>query len=213
MSKKTGIPLSTLAKVEQGRLTLGYDKLLQIGQRCKMRISELLSVADASEARVMIRRSVGTLRTAIRVDSPNFEYFLMCQELLRKRMTPFVVRLHAKTLEEFGQLVRHAGEEFIYILTGCVEVHTEFYEPITLGVGQYMYIDSNMGHAYLLGADCEEAWLVGGCSSGDGLLESLTESQRNHRLRPAMRSRSLTQRCGTNFAEGEDPSTRMQSYP
>ena len=45
MSDRTGIPRSTLAKVEHDRLTLGYDKLLQISQRLKMRMSELFAAA------------------------------------------------------------------------------------------------------------------------------------------------------------------------
>ena len=43
MSEKTGIPLSTLAKVEHDRLTLGYDKLLQISQRLKIKMSDLFN--------------------------------------------------------------------------------------------------------------------------------------------------------------------------
>src|SRR5512145_2387338 len=43
MSERTGIPLSTLAKVEHDRLTLTYDKLLQLSERLKMRMSELFA--------------------------------------------------------------------------------------------------------------------------------------------------------------------------
>lgn len=175
MSDRTGIPLSTLAKVEHDRLTLGYDKLLQISQKLNMRMSELFA-GDESETRGKTRRSVGTLDTAVRVASGNYEYFFMCPELRKKRMIPLVARPCARTLEAFGELVRHAGEEFIYVLTGRVEVHTEFYETVTLEVGQCMYVDSNMGHAYLLGAGCDEALMVGACSSVDeGLLNSLTK--------------------------------------
>lgn len=173
MSEKTGIPLSTLAKVEHDRLTLGYDKLLQISQRLKMRMSELFA-GDESEARGKTRRSIGTLDTAVRVDSGKYEYFFMCPELRKKRMIPLIARPRIRTMEEFGELVRHAGEEFIYVLSGRVEVHTEFYEAVTLEVGQCMYIDSNMGHAYLLGAGCDDALAVGACSSVDeGLLNLL----------------------------------------
>ncbi len=48
MSERTGIPLSTLAKVEHDRLTLTYDKLQQISQRLNLRMSELFSEADAA---------------------------------------------------------------------------------------------------------------------------------------------------------------------
>jgi transcriptional regulator with XRE-family HTH domain len=179
MSARTGIPLSTLAKVEKDRLTLGYDKLLQISQRLKMRISELLAHGDAPESRVMTRRSIGTLDTAVRVNSSNYDYYFLCPDLRKKRMIPIFGRPHARTLEEFGDLVRHAGEEFIYVLTGRVEVHTEFYEPVVLEPGQCMYIDSGMGHAYLLGPGCDEASALSGCTSEDGdLLDSLTKPER-----------------------------------
>lgn len=177
MSEQTGIPRSTLAKVEHDRLTLGYDKLQQISQRLKMRMSELFSAdGDESENRAMTRRSIGTLETAVHVDSRNYEYFFLCPDLRKKRMIPLVARVRAKTLEEFGELIHHSGEEFFYVLEGRVEVHTEFYEPVTVGPGQCVYIDSTMGHAYLVAPGCEEAMAVGGCTSADEeLLDSLNK--------------------------------------
>jgi hypothetical protein len=62
----------------------------------------------------MTRRSLGTLEGAIHVDSRNYEYFFLCPELRKKRMIPLVARVRARTLEEFGELVRHSGEEFFY---------------------------------------------------------------------------------------------------
>jgi transcriptional regulator with XRE-family HTH domain len=178
MSERTGIPLSTLAKVEHDQLTLSYDKLLQISQRLKIRLSELLAHGDAPESRVMTRRSIGTMDTAVRVNSRNYDYYFLCPDLRKKRMIPIFGRPHAKTLEEFGELVRHAGEEFIFVLTGRVEVHTEFYEPVILEPGQCMYIDSGMGHAYLLGPGCDEASAVSGCTSEEGdLMDSLTKPE------------------------------------
>ncbi len=47
MSERSGIPISTLSNVEHDRLTLTYDKLLQLSQRLNIRMSELF--ADAAE--------------------------------------------------------------------------------------------------------------------------------------------------------------------
>ena len=189
MSEATGIPLSTLAKVEHDQLSLSYDKLLQVSRRLKMRLSEMLAHGDAGESRIMTRRSVGTLDTAVRVNSANYDYYFLCPDLRNKRMIPIFGRPHARTLEEFGELVRHSGEEFIYVLTGRVVVHTEFYEPVTLQPGQCMYIDSGMGHAYLLGPDCDEASVISGCTSEDGeLLGSLTQP---HQSAPPARDRPV----------------------
>ena len=38
----------------------------------------------------------------------------------------------------------HEGEEFILVLKGLVELHTEFYEPARLEAGDSAYIDSGM---------------------------------------------------------------------
>lgn len=173
MSEKTSIPRSTLAKVEHDRLTLGYDKLMQISKRLNIRMSELFAPGDEPATRAMTRRSIGTMDSAVRVDTPNYDYFFLCPDLRKKAMIPIFGRVRAKTLEEFGELMRHPGEEFIYVLTGRIAVHTEFYEPVVLEPGQCAYIDSAMGHAYLLGPGCDEATLVAGCTSSDNELLGL----------------------------------------
>lgn len=175
MSEQSGIPLSTLSKVEHDRLTLTYDKLLQLSQRLNLRMSELFAEQDeAPEPAVTARRSIGRIEDAIRVNTDNYDYYYLCPELRRKRMIPVLTRVRAKSIEEFGALVHHSGEEYIHVLEGSVQVHTEFYDPIVLNAGESVYIDSNMGHAYIAADGCEEALLLGVCSSSDEqLMESL----------------------------------------
>jgi transcriptional regulator with XRE-family HTH domain len=174
MSKRTGIPVSTLSKVEHGALTLTYDKLLQLSERMGIPISELFAEQGGTSDRVTARRSVGTVTNALQVETPNYDYFYLCTELRQKRMVPIITRIRAKSVEEFGELVQHAGEEFIYVLNGSVHVHTEFYDPLTLRTGESVYIDSNMGHAYLAAEDCDEAVILAVCASSDkALMESL----------------------------------------
>jgi transcriptional regulator with XRE-family HTH domain len=176
MSDKTGIPVSTLSKVEHDRLTLTYDKLLQLSQRLNMRMSELFAETDAAQepAAVTARRSIGSLDQAVEVSTPNYEYHYLCPELRRKRMIPVVAKIRARSIEEFGDLVRHPGEEFVFVLNGKIEVHTEFYDPVVLGEGQSIYLDSSMGHAYVAAEGCEEATVMAVNSAAEeGLMESL----------------------------------------
>ncbi len=175
MSQRIAIPVSTLSKVEHDRLTLSYDKLLQLSQRLNIRMSELFADPDAeSEPAITARRSIGSLEDAVRVNTRNYDYYYLCPELRRKRMIPVYTRIRAKSLEEFGELVRHPGEEYIYVLEGSINVHSEFYDPIELKAGESIYIDSNMGHAYVATKGCKEALVLAVCSSADeSLLESL----------------------------------------
>lgn len=175
MSERTGIPLSTLAKVEHDRLTLTYDKLQQVAERLQIRMSELFAEpADDADTAVTARRSIGRTDHAIRVQTKNYDYYFLCPELRRKRMIPLVTRIRAKNVGEFGELVHHSGEEFIYVIDGRVEVHTEFYDPVVIEAGESIYLDSNMGHAYVAAEGCDEAVVLGVCSSADlGLMDSL----------------------------------------
>lgn len=167
MSRRTGIPFSTLSKVEHDRLTLTYDKLQQLGERLGLRMSELFADPDtAGHGRsVTARRSIGTLDNAVRINTKNYDYFYLCTDLRRKRVIPILTRIRARSVDEFGQLIRHSGEEWIYVLEGRVEVHTEYYDTVTLEPGQSVYIDSDMGHAFVAAEGCESALVIGVCSS------------------------------------------------
>jgi transcriptional regulator with XRE-family HTH domain len=175
MSEQAGIPVSTLSKVEHDRLTLTYDKLQQLSRRLNISMSDLFAESeDPAERQVMGRRSVGKVDRAVRVETPNYDYHYLCTDLRRKRMIPILTRIRAKSVEAFGEFVRHQGEEFIFVIEGQIEVHTEFYDPVMLGEQQSIYIDSTMGHAYIVADGCEEALVLGVCSSEeDGLMDSL----------------------------------------
>ena len=174
MSQRTDIPVSTLSKVEHDRLTLTYDKLVQLSERLNIPISELFADSiKRVEPAVTARRSIGRTEDAVRVNTKNYDYYYLCPELRHKRMIPIVTRIRAKSAEEFGELVHHSGEEYIYVLQGGIKVLTEFYDPVVLKVGESIYLDSNMGHAYVTAEDCEEALVLGVCSSTE---ESLMES-------------------------------------
>jgi len=176
MSERTNIPVSTLSKVEHDRLTLTYDKLQQLSQRLSIPMSELFAAPEpATDPAVTARRSIGLVDDAVRVNTKNYDYYYLCPELRRKRMIPVIAHIRAKSLEEFGELVRHTGEEYIYVLEGSIKVHTEFYDPVVLGVGESIYIDSNMGHGYVA-EKCDEAVVLAVCSSADeSLMQSLME--------------------------------------
>lgn len=182
MSQRCGIPLSTLSKVEHDRLSLTYDKLQQMGERLNISIADLFANEDAAPTTtIMGRRSIGTIDRAVRVDTDNYEYYYLCTELRQKRMVPVVTRIHSQSLEEFGELVRHSGEEFVYVVEGGLVVHTEFYDPIELKIGESIYLDAGMGHAYVCAPGHKETLTLGVMSSADEDLSDLMH-EAQHRL-------------------------------
>jgi transcriptional regulator with XRE-family HTH domain len=176
MSERTDIPASTLSKLEHDRLTLTYDRLVRVSEKLRIPLAELLSEGTDtahSQSAAPGRRSLGIVGDAVRVTTRNYDYYYMCPELRHKRMIPVITRIRAQSLEEFGELVRHPGEEYIYVLEGAITVHTEYYGPLVLISDESLYVDSNMGHAYVA-TGCAEAIVLAVCSGADeGLLDEL----------------------------------------
>jgi len=195
MSDNTGIPVSTLSKVERNQLSLSYDKLVALSRRLGVPLSEFFGADEPGEpgkpgvpGRVTARRSMADTGQALHVTTDNHDYYYLCTELRDKRMIPAIVHLRARTLEEFGPLIRHDGEELIYILEGAAEIHTEFYDPVVLHKGQGMYIDAQMGHATLLAEGCDSTVLLSVSTGGHrGTLQ--------HGLMAVSRSRGVAGSC------------------
>jgi transcriptional regulator with XRE-family HTH domain len=174
MSVQVGIPLSTLAKVETDKLSLTYEKLQQFASRVGMSLADFLALSDPPLAAedstprpvVTARRSLTGADNTVRISTPNYDYDYLCTDLREKRMVPLIARIKAHDLVEFGRTSGHQGEEFIYVLEGAIEVHSQFYSPITVVAGRGIYIDSTMEHAYTA-KDCETALVLAVCSSED----------------------------------------------
>ncbi|MGF6176110.1 helix-turn-helix domain-containing protein [Ensifer sp. 4252] len=148
VSHLTGVAVSTLSKVENDQMSLTYDKLLQICAGLGVHVTELLS-GDSKQPPARTRRSVTSATTTLRQLTRNYDYHYLATDLVRKRMVPILAHARARTLAEFGPLTRHAGEEFLIVLKGEIELHTDQYAPVRLKAGESVYIDSTMGHAYL----------------------------------------------------------------
>lgn len=165
MVERTGVALSTLSKVENDQMSLTYDKLLQICDGIGISVTELLSPESRSPV-ALTRRSVTRPDNTVTEVTPNYDYHYVAADLVGKRMVPIFATVKVRSLEDFGPLFRHPGEEFVLVLSGEIEIHTEHYAPQRLKTGESVYIDSTMGHAYLAVSE-EESRIICVCSAPD----------------------------------------------
>jgi mannose-6-phosphate isomerase-like protein (cupin superfamily) len=91
-------------------------------------------------------------------------------------MVPILAVAHARTLEEFGPLIHHKGEEFFYVVEGELELHSEIYAPLRLKKGDSAYFDAMTGHAYLSVSE-EPAQILCVCSTPETELVSTLVNQ------------------------------------
>lgn len=152
-AEHTGLAVSTLSKIENGQRSLTYDKLIELASSLQVDIARLFagsaSASVASTPMPLGRRSVQREGGGFVIEAGVYTYRYLAEDLINKRFSPIVMELHARSFAEFGGLLRHSGEEFVFALEGEVEVRTDLYAPLKLSPGESVYFDSNVGHAYL----------------------------------------------------------------
>jgi transcriptional regulator with XRE-family HTH domain len=175
---RTGIPVSTLSKVENDKLSLTYDKLARLSEGLHVDIAQLFSpeIASMDAPRAAGRRSIQRRDRGDVIETKNYGHWYPASDLLHKKLVPIIAELHARTLEQFGPLVRHPGEEYAIVLEGACELHTELYAPLRMEQGDSIYFDATMGHAYLAAAE-GRCVILSVCSAPEAqLLESFPPS-------------------------------------
>src|SRR6476660_9768937 len=150
LSARAGLPYSTLSKLENGKMGLTYDKLIRLAQALNVDLKDIVMEAEESPASVAVgRRSVTRAGEELDADSERHVHYYPAADLLGKMMIPIIIDVQARSVEELGGLVRHAGEEYLYVLSGMMELHSDIYAPLPLGPGDSIYFDSGMAHGYV----------------------------------------------------------------
>jgi transcriptional regulator with XRE-family HTH domain len=155
VSRRTGLPLSTLSKIENDKMSLTFDKLLRLSSGLGVDISALFNgeTSEDGSPGVTGRRSIIRAGEGKAIETPNYSHLYPAWELLNKRIIPIVAEPHARSLEEFGELIRHPGEEYAFVIEGEVDLYTSLYAPVRLKAGDSIYFDSGMGHAYIAASE------------------------------------------------------------
>ena len=150
-SKATGFSISTLSKVENGQRSLTYDKLVQLADALSVDVSRLFTAGARTTGLALFagRRSVHRVGEGFEVPANVYTYSYLAHDIIHKRFSPVIMQIHARSSDDFDQLIKHKGDEFTYVLEGEIEVHTEIYAPLRLKTGESVFFDSEVGHVYI----------------------------------------------------------------
>lgn len=168
LSRRTDLPISTLSKLENGKMSLTYDKLVKLSVGLGLSLAQLLlseppphlagSVASSS-ANSLGRRSITRACEMASLDTPPHFRQELAADLLNKSMAPVIMDINNRLVDGEPELSRHPGEEFILVLEGEILFICELYAPAILKTGDSVYFDSGMGHAYVRNTDARSRLL------------------------------------------------------
>jgi transcriptional regulator with XRE-family HTH domain len=155
VSRRTGLPTSTLSKIENDKMSLSFDKLARLSSGLQIDIAALFRGANGEDPQSAVsgRRSIVRAGEGKAIETRNYSHLYPAWDLLNKKIIPIVAELHARSVEEFGELIHHPGEEYTFVLEGEVDFYTSLYAPVRLKAGDSIYFDSGMAHAYIAASE------------------------------------------------------------
>ncbi|MGF6772279.1 transcriptional regulator with XRE-family HTH domain [Paraburkholderia sp. GAS199] len=159
LSEQSGIAVSTISKSERGDIALTYDKFAALAHTLKLDLDAVFGRPRRGSVTPMTPSFTASGKQMI-YDTPNYEYGMLANDLTGKRMVPMRAHVRARTLADFPDYIRHAGEEFVFLLGGTLELRFENGKVFTLNPGDSLYFDSSVGHVYLSVGEGEAEVLV-----------------------------------------------------
>jgi len=147
LSEHSGVPISTLSRVELGQNALNYEKLMRLCRALEVDLEGLVTREvetgpAASGRRSVIRAGEGP-PTRIGGNTGRRG----ASDLLSKSLSPIVIEVTARSLDAHGALATHAGEAYLLVLDGQIEFHSHLYAPLLLRAGDGVYFDASAGYA------------------------------------------------------------------
>ncbi|MDS7595035.1 XRE family transcriptional regulator [Agrobacterium tumefaciens] len=151
VSRRTGVSISALSKIENNQSTPAYSVLVRLADGLGIDFSDLIGSSTqkfASAARVITRSGEGTTYV-----NKMGAYEALASGLAAKSMQPMVIDIPKRASN--GKTVRsaHRAEEFVYVLDGEVIFFMEPYAPIVLKTGDSVYFDGASEHGFSSNGD------------------------------------------------------------
>jgi mannose-6-phosphate isomerase-like protein (cupin superfamily) len=147
LANNSNTSVDLINKLEDGALVPSLTPLMQIARALGVRLGTFLDDAPHNEPVVVksgesdnIVRFSGNCDTC---ESSTLDFFSLAKDKADRHMEPFIIDVHPRSGEINPS--SHEGEEFIYVLSGQIEI---IYgkDSFTLSTGDSIYYDSVVSH-------------------------------------------------------------------
>lgn len=149
LSAVSGVPVSTLSKMELAQVSVSYEKLAAAARALNVDIALLFRPSGPVTAPVPATVVVDSLPDSAGYSTGTYDYHPLAGAFPERCMTPAYARIIARERGQFDDFIRHPGQEFALVLSGRVRILFETGEAVSIGPQETAYFDSQVGHIYL----------------------------------------------------------------
>lgn len=147
VSRRTGVAISTLSKIENGQTQPAYSVMTRLAAGIEIDFVDLLGGSArprfSGAARAITRAGQGA---HFRTDMGLYE--ALGSDLAAKSLQPMLIHIPPRSAGTPSVRSAHRGEEFVYVLDGAVVFEMSPYAPVVLDTGDSVYFDGAMDHGF-----------------------------------------------------------------
>ena len=159
VSRRTGLDPDYLNQIETDEVSPPLGALIRLAKALDMKLGRFISSGEVKPYTIVRQdeRRVVSRYTSAQGDQYGYTYESLAPDKKDRHMEPFMITLvpsGAKT-----ELSSHAGQEFIYVLQGAMEVTLEDQKEV-LYPGDSIYYDSTVPHLVRCHGDKETVILA-----------------------------------------------------
>jgi transcriptional regulator with XRE-family HTH domain len=157
-AEMVGVPASTLSRIENRKMSPTLDLIQKIVRAMGLHPYDVLGrdpLGGSGGAISVTRRGKSDY-----TELPNILYSPLHPDLAQTTIRPILITLFARSVEEYGGTTAHAGEEFLYVLQGLVEIHFDGRPVEKLDEGDSIFFDSHIPHAYVSAGRTQAKFLI-----------------------------------------------------
>ena len=159
VAQRTGLSSKYLDQIETDEVSAPLGALIRIAKALDMKLGRFISTGEVKPFTVVRKnqRRVISRYTSAQKDQYGYTYESLAPDKKDRYMEPFMVTLVPSKARK--ELSTHAGQEFIYVLKGAMEVILKDYAEV-LYPGDSIYYDSTVPHLVRCHGDKETVILA-----------------------------------------------------
>jgi transcriptional regulator with XRE-family HTH domain len=159
VGQRTGLSPTYVDKIEADELSPPLGVLIRIAKALDMRLGRFISTGEVKPFTVVRKheRRIVSRYTSAQGDQYGYTYESLAPDKKDRHMEPFMITLVPSGAKK--ELSTHAGQEFIYVLEGAMEVILEEHKDV-LHPGDSIYYDSSVPHLVRCHGDKETVILA-----------------------------------------------------
>ncbi|MEZ5714587.1 MAG: XRE family transcriptional regulator [Paracoccaceae bacterium] len=148
LSDKSGVSIATISKIENGHINGGFDTVYKVARGLGVLVNDLIDGGNAAQRVMVVQKKTPDPRHPT-------EYYDYYPQAMRigGALNPYLMTIKTKDVPPKVDWSNHAGEEFVHVISGAIDLHHDGSPTQRLNQGDSACFDCGPAHCFVCVSD------------------------------------------------------------